>query len=185
MPRFPVHDQQSAPTAAREALGAVSRLFGFVPNLIGVMATSPALVEAYLSLSAIFQKSSLSPVEQQVVLLATSRYHGCHYCMAAHSMGAEMAQVPAEVVEAIRSDQPIADAKLEALRSYVTQIVSRRGALGEQDVGALLAAGYEPAQALDVLVGVAQKVLSNFTNHIAETPLDSAFESKAWRPAVA
>ena len=44
------------------------------------------------------------------------------------------------------------------------------------------AAGYTPAQLLDVLVGVAQKTLSNFTNHIGKTPLDEPMSGRAWSP---
>ncbi|MGD2055100.1 MAG: hypothetical protein PVG45_13450 [Gammaproteobacteria bacterium] len=35
---------------------------------------------------------------------------------------------------------------------------------------------------MDILVGVAQKTLSNFINHIAGTPLDKAFEEYCWTP---
>lgn len=181
--KFPVHTLDSAPAEATPSIEAAAAVFGFVPNLIGVMATSPALAEAYLALSAIFeQKTSLSSAERHVVLLAVSRYHECRYCVAAHSMGAAMGQVPEDVVAAIRNDTPIADAKLEALRRLVTVLVEQRGWLPESETEAFFAAGYTSAQLLDVLVGVAQKTLSNFTNHIADTPLDEAMSGQAWTP---
>jgi len=31
-----------------------------------------------------------------------------------------------------------------------------------------------------VILGLAQKTISNYTNHIAETPLDEPFQSLAW-----
>jgi AhpD family alkylhydroperoxidase len=74
---------------------AAASAYGFVPNLAGVMATSPALTEAYLTLADIFEKKTgLTAAEQQVVLLAVSRYHACRYCMAAHSVIADMYKVP-------------------------------------------------------------------------------------------
>lgn len=181
--RFPVHSIESSPEASKGALQAAASAFGFIPNLIGVMASSPALTEAYMSLSSIFeQKSDLTPAERQVVLLAVSRYHECRYCMAAHTAAASMQQVPAEVVEAIRNDTPIADTKLEALRQLVTALVEKRGWLTETEVADFVAAGFIHAQLFDVLVGVAQKVLSNFTNHLASTPLDKPFCAAAWSP---
>ena len=180
---FPIHSRESAPESAHLTLDTVAGLFGFIPNLLGVMATSPALAEAYVALSAIFEKSGLNAAERQVVLLAVSRFHECRYCMAAHSLAADMQQVPADVVEAIRTDNPIADPKLEALRVYVNQLIYKRGWIGETEMGEFLAAGYEPSHALDVLVGIGQKTLSNFTNHIAHTPVDAAFEQHAWTPA--
>ncbi len=183
MSDFPVHTRESSPHAARPVLDAVAGLFGFVPNLLGVMATSPALAEAYVALSGIFEKSGLDPGERQVVLLTVSRFHECRYCVAAHSLDSEMQQVSADVVDAIRTDRPISDTKLEALRRYVTRLLEKRGWIDEAELSEFLTAGYEPSHALDVLVGVGQKTLSNFTNHIAHTPLDTAFEGHAWAPA--
>ncbi|MDX2464739.1 MAG: carboxymuconolactone decarboxylase family protein [Porticoccus sp.] len=182
MSNFPVHTRKTSPLAAQATLDAVADMFGFVPNLIGVMATSPALAEAYVALSEIFEKSGLNPVERQVVLLTVSHFHECRYCMAAHSMIAEMQQVPDDVIEAIRTDIPIADTKLEALRLYVKRLIKQRGWINETEMNEFLAAGYEPSHAFDVLVGVGQKILSNFTNHIANTPVDTAFEKRTWSP---
>ncbi len=183
MPNFPVHSRETAPEAAYPTLDTVAGLFGFIPNLFGVMATSPALAEAYGALSGIFEKSGLNAAERQVVLLTVSRFHECHYCMAAHSLAADMQKVPADVVEAIRSDHPIIDPKLEALRIYVNRLIEKRGWIEETEMAEFLDAGFEPSHALDVLVGVGQKTLSNFTNHLAKTPLDGAFEQHAWAPA--
>lgn len=180
MSLYPVHTLDSAPAAAKPVLQNTEKAFGFIPNLLGVMASSPALAEAYLTLSGQFDKTGLTPTERQVVLLTVSEFHACHYCMAAHSAIADMQKISADVVAAIRHDQPIADAKLEALRQLVKQLVEKRGWLEEADMQAFLRAGYEPSHVMDVLVGVAQKTLSNFTNHIATTPLDAAFQAYAW-----
>ncbi|WP_246345273.1 carboxymuconolactone decarboxylase family protein [endosymbiont of Lamellibrachia barhami] len=181
MSSFPVHSRESAPEAAHPTLDTVAGLFGFIPNLLGVMATSR--LQRPMSPFPVSSKSGLNAAERQVVLLTVSRFHECHYCMAAHSLAADMEQVPADVVEAIRSDHPITDPKLEALRVYVYRLIEKRGWIDETEMAEFLAAGFEPSHALDVLVGVGQKTLSNFTNHLAKTPLDSAFEQHAWAPA--
>ncbi len=180
MADYPVLTLETAPQGARPVLEASQAAFGFIPNLLGVMAHSPALAEAYLTLSGLFDKTDLTPAERQVVLLTVSQYHRCHYCVAAHSMLAEMQSVPADAVAAIRTDQPISDAKLQALRVFVRTLLESRGWLDQQDMQTFYAAGYKPEHVLDVLVGVAQKTMSNFTNHIAQTPLDDAFKAHAW-----
>jgi AhpD family alkylhydroperoxidase len=182
MKNFPIHNSRSAPKESHSTLDAVAGMFGFVPNIIGVMATSPALAEAYIALSGIFEKSGLNSTEQQVVLLTVSHFHECHYCMAAHSVISEMHKVPDDVIEAIRIDIPINDKKLEALRVYVKRLIKYRGVISEAQMKEFLAADYEPSHAFDVLVGISQKMLSNFTNHIAETPVDEAFENRIWSP---
>jgi len=163
MATFPLHTMDSAPTAAKDLLEKTQQNFGFIPNLIGVMASSPAVTEAYLSVAEIFSCSGLSAMEQQIVLLTVSHYHECCYCMAAHTAIAGMQNLDADVVQDIRDGQAIADNKLEALRKFTRLLVENRGWLNDDEVQAFLDAGYERSHVLDILVGVAQKTLSNFT----------------------
>jgi len=184
MTNFPVLNLDNAPSGSINLLQQTQKNFGFVPNIIGVMATSPSLTDAYLTVAGIFSKSTLTPTEQQIVLLTVSHYHECCYCMAAHTAIAGMQKVDSSVVQSIRDDQPIADTKLEVLRNFTTLLIEKRGWVNEQDIQTFLNAGYNSTNMLDILVGVAQKTLSNFTNHIAKTPLDEAFAEVAWSPKV-
>lgn len=87
-------------------------------------------------------------------------------------------------IEALRTGESLADAKLEALRQFTLALVKKYGQISEEEQGAFLAAGYEPKHALEVLVGIAQKTLSNFVNHLAQTPLDDFAKKYAWTPSV-
>lgn len=180
---YRIHTPETAPEGARESLTAAKKAFGFCPHLLGVMAEAPALLKAYLTVSRLFEETSFTPAERQVVLLTVSYENGCEYCVAAHTVIAKMQQVPPQVVAAIREGAPIADGKLEALRRYTAALVQTRGWPSPQDTGAFLDAGYTPANALEVVLGVGQKTLSNYTNHIAATPLDQAFAGAAWSKA--
>ncbi len=176
-------NESTAPEAAREVLAQVRKKFGFVPNLLGNMANAPALLKAYLSVSALLDETSLTPTERQIVLLAASAKNNCTYCVAAHSAIASMQKVPQDVVSSLRNRQPIADAKLEALRRFVEETVETRGWPSEATCKRFLEAGYSESQALEVLVGIGQKTLSNYTNHLAHTPLDEQFAPAAWTAA--
>lgn len=177
------HNLDTAPAGAKETLAAASKAYGFVPNLLAVMAEAPALLKGYRSLNGIFEETSFSPTERQIVLLTTSYENGCDYCVAAHSVIAGMQQVPDDVVQAIRDNKPIADHKLEALRRFVTAIVKSRGWPSATDTSAFHEAGYTRRHALEVVLGVGMKMLSNYTNHIADTPLDQAFAGARWSKA--
>lgn len=180
MSSFPIHDLSSAPAAARPMLEAAKQKFGFVPNLLGEFAEAPPALQAYLSLADAFSKTSLSPVEQQVVLLATSVTNACSYCVAAHTMMLHMAGLGADQVDRIRAGQALDDARLEALRVLVVSIVESRGWPSAAVRDAFTGAGYSAAQYLEVLTGVTQKTLSNYLNHVAGTPLDEPFRKFAW-----
>ena len=104
--------------------------------------------------------------------------------MPAHTGLAKLDKVPDDVIEALRNGVPIADPKLEALRTFTVQVVNRRGWVANADVQAFLDAGYTQQQILEVIVGMSYKVISNYTNHIANTPVDAAFKKFAWeKPA--
>src|SRR5260370_36758281 len=65
--KFVVHTTQTAPEASREDLKAAERVFGFLPNLLGVLAEAPIALRAYMDLTDLLERASLSPVEQQVI----------------------------------------------------------------------------------------------------------------------
>ena len=183
MSHLPVHTIDSAPAASQEALEGARRAFGFVPNLLGVLAASPAALRAYLRVGEAFNASSFTDVERQVVLLSVSAEHECQYCMAAHSAAATAAKMPRDVLDALRSGESIRDARRETLRRTTRTLVTSRGRLREDELAAFLEAGFTTAQLLEVIAGIAQKTISNYTNHVAETPLDRPFEKFAWAPA--
>lgn len=183
MVEFTVHDEDSAPEALSSALAQARGRFGFIPNLYGVMAESPQAFNAYQAVSDQFRESSLSTEAQHVVWLTVSRGNGCDYCVAVHSTTAAMAKLDPAVIEAIREDKPIQDQQLEAVRRFTKAVVEERGWVPADELEAFFSAGFAQRQVLDILTGVAMKTLSNYTNHIAHTPLDQAFELYAWTPA--
>ncbi len=180
MTNFTTHTIESAPEASKPFLQGAQSAFQFVPNLLATMAEAPSLLEGYMSLASIFDKSSFSETERQIVLMTNNRLNGCTYCMSAHTALSKMGGVPKDVIESLRSGTPIADAKLEALRQFAVVINETRGWPETKHLDAFLSAGYTQQNVLEVILGTALKVMSNYTNHIAETELDDAFKPTAW-----
>ena len=185
MSDFTTHTIDSAPQASKPFLQGAKNAYSFVPNLLGNMATAPALLEGYTTLAGIFDKTDLSETERQIILMTNNRLNGCTYCMAAHTTISQMAKVPNDVIQALRDGTPIADPKLEALRTFAAIINETRGWPTDAQVEAFLAAGYTQQTVLEVILGTSLKVMSNYTNHIAETPIDKAFAPNAWESAKA
>lgn len=179
---FNLHTHESAPEGAKPLLQGVENAFGFVPNVSAILAESPSTLKAYMTISGIFDESSFTPAERQVVILAINEYNACHYCVAAHSVLAEMQGVSADAVDAIRDGNPIDEPRMEALRDFTNKVVDKRGWVKESEIEAFLGAGFTLAQVLEVILGVAFKTISNYANHVAETPLDDAFTARAWAP---
>lgn len=178
--KFDVYSIDNAPEKSRATLEGVKQAYGFVPNLFGVFAESPAAVQAYAAIGKALQSAGLNVVEQQVVFLSVSAENGCKYCVAAHSTIAKGAKMPDEILAALRSQDDLPDARLQALAAFTRAVVKNRGWVPEADLQAFVDAGFERRHVLDVLTIMAMKTLSNYTNHIAETPLDDAFSAQAW-----
>lgn len=182
--KFDIHNLQTAPEASKPVLAEVEKAYKFIPNLMGVLAESPLAVAAYAQLNGLIQsKSSLSPQEQQVAMLAVSYENSCEYCMGAHCTIAAMARTPDATIQALRQGAAPEDTKTAALIKFTRAIVKQRGWVDEATVNEFLAGGYNRAQLLDVLVITGLKTISNYVNHLAKTPLDETFAGQKWAPA--
>lgn len=182
---LPPQTLDSADADVRRVLEKAKAQVGFIPNMYAGMVNSPGLLETYLDGYARFRsQSGLTPAEQEVVFLAISLANGCGYCAAAHSMIADkMSKVPAEVLDALRSGRPIPDPRLAALAAFTQAMFNTRGRPTRADLQAFLAAAYTERHALEIVLAMAVKTLSNYSNHLFHTDVDEVFEAYRLEPA--
>ena len=176
---YAIYSISTAPDAAKETLAGIQKAFGFIPNLFGTMAGAPVL-KTYLAVGELFDETSFTSTERQVVMLTTSYENGCEYCVGAHTALSAMQKVPDVVVHAIRDGRPIEDPKLGR---FTSSIVTTRGRASEAETTAFHDAGYSQLQALEVVLGVGFKTIANYANHLASTPVDAAFAMASWTKA--
>jgi len=178
---FTYHEVDTAPEASKPLMEASLKGFGMIPNLHKVLAEAPATYEAYNTVFNLFMKNTtLSPLEQQVVFMTANFENNCHYCVPGHTWMMHAGKMPEEVIEALREGTDIPDAKLQALHLYAKELLDNRGHIGDDRLQAFLEAGYNKRQALEVLTGLSAKLISNFTNALAHTEPDAAFQKYAW-----
>lgn len=182
MTEFTLHTIETAPASSKPLLEASLKAYGRIPGLHAVMAESPELLDGYQVLHELFQRSSLSAIERNVVWLAINVEHECHYCVPAHTVIAQMQGVDDETIHSLRNNTPLADPRLEALRTFTLSVVRERGRVSAAAVSAFLAAGFTQQNVLEIVLGLAQKVMSNYVNHLANTPVDPMFAKQAWTP---
>jgi uncharacterized peroxidase-related enzyme len=175
MSRFTVHTIASAPAEAKPLLENSRKAWGFIPTLHGTLAEAPIALDAYTAMyNAITSAGTLTAQEQQVAFQAVNVLHGCEYCTAGHTYLSRAVKMPEDVIAALREGQPIiGNARFEALRRFTEAVVRERGMAGDDVVEAFLAAGFTRAQVLEVVTIVACKTISNYTNHLTHTPLES------------
>jgi uncharacterized peroxidase-related enzyme len=177
---FTLHDTTTAPVASTGILDGLQKVWGVVPNLHRILAESPAALEAYATLWGIAEKTGFTPQERNIAYIAIIYENECTYCMAGHTNLSRMAEVEPEAISAVREGRPIADPRLQALRQFAAKVTRNRGVVSEADISAFKAAGYDNRAVLDVLVLAATKLISNYTNHVAQTPLDPFMKGAEW-----
>lgn len=177
---------ESASERQQPILEGAKKSIGAIPNMYANMVNSPGLLETYLHGYDVFRKESgFTPEEQEVVFLTVSYLNGCNYCMAAHSVIADnMSKVPADVTDAIREGREIGDEKLQALSAFTREMFVTRGRPSSEAAQAFLEAGYTERQILEIILALAVKTLSNYSNHVFGTEVDAMFQSRTWEAPV-
>ncbi len=178
---FTYHDIESAPEESKVLMKRTLAGGAMIPNLNKILAEAPATYQAYNTIFGLFMRdTTLSPLEQQVVFMTANFENNCHYCVPGHTWMMHAGKMPEDVIEALREGTEIPDPKLQALHDYTKALLDNRGHIGDDRLNAFLDAGFTRRQALEVLTGLAAKLISNFTNAIAHTKPDNAFRKYAW-----
>jgi len=181
MTNFPSHELDTAPEASKPLLEKSKAAFGRLPGLHKVMAESPQLLEGYQLLHKLFQETEFDADELTVVWQSINVEHECHYCVPAHTGIAKMMKVSDDITNALRDETPLPNEKLEALRTFTIQMVRERGNVSKEQIQAFFDAGYNHRAVLDIVLGLSQKVMSNYVNHMAQTPVDEVFHPLLWQ----
>ncbi len=174
---------ENADAISSKILETTQQKLGLIPNMYSGMANNTALLDGYVSAYNSFRANSgFSPQEQEVIFLSIAFENGCEYCMAAHSfVGDNMTKVPTDITNAIRNNTEIQDEKFKALSQFSKAITLKRGLPTETDINDFTNAGYTEKHILGVIAGVGIKTMSNYFNHIFDTPVDDAFKSRIWK----
>lgn len=163
---FTFHTPENTSGATKELLTGIQKGYGFFPNLFGYMAEAPTTVEAYLAMNDLVSKTSLTPAQQQVALLAVSVENECEFCAVAHRAMGKMNKANEQTLMALSSHSVINDAKDSALVAFARSVTKNRGRPTEAELQAFLRAGFTKQQIFEVILIVSIKTLSNYSNHL-------------------
>ncbi|WP_109831513.1 carboxymuconolactone decarboxylase family protein [Reichenbachiella versicolor] len=181
MDNLKIHTIETAPEKSKSLLENSLKAFGMIPNLHAVMAESPAVLEAYKILHRLFSEETAFNAEELTVIWQTINVENqCHYCVPAHTGIAHSMKVDTKITQALRDKTPLENNKLEILRLTTLKIVRNQGVLSDQELTEFYNVGFTKQHVLEIFLGYSQKILSNYTNHIAQTPVDKVFEKFAW-----
>ncbi|RDS86706.1 carboxymuconolactone decarboxylase family protein [Dyella psychrodurans] len=180
MSNFPIHSPSSAPEASKPALEALQSAFGFVPNLLGAMSTSPVLINSLVGLFKTVHGGSFSELQVQTLLLTNAVTNGCTWAVAFHTFLALKEGVEQTDVQAIRDGDLPKDAKLAALSRLAKTLIEKRGRINTGDKERFLQAGFGTDDLLEVVAVVAASTITNYTGSVTQPPLEQDFRPYEW-----
>ena len=142
--------------------------------------SADAAAQQLQRLHQLFQQTGFDAEALPVVWQTLTVENDCHYCVPAHTAIAYGMKVDPVVINALRDRTELPTRKLQVLHLTTLSLVRNRGQLREQELADFFAAGYERRHLLEIILGISQKVISNYSNHQADTPVDKPFQKFEW-----
>jgi uncharacterized peroxidase-related enzyme len=172
MSRIPQIEPEAATGAAADLLKQVQQALGVTPNMTKVMASSPALLKGYLTLSGALGGGVLPAPVRERLAVATAEANGCEYCLSAHTyIGANIAKVDADELDRARSAES-SDPHTAALLALSNAILRDRGDVDDATIATARAAGVSDAEIGEVVGHIALNVLTNYFNVLSQVTND-------------
>lgn len=171
MTRIATTKPDQAPQSVQPLLDAIQNQFGSVPNFYQVLATSPAAAMGYAGLVGALEEGALEPAVREIIAVAIAARNGCEYCLAAHALGAKVAGVGRDDVQAacrFEATHP----KTGAALVFVKAALDGTGDVPDDVLAAARSAGWIDAELVEMLAHSALNTFTNMLNRLAQTPVD-------------
>lgn len=172
MSRVPLVSAATAPAASQAALAQIQAAFGAQPAMFRAVANSPAALQSmWGSFGALGGQATLPATLTEQLAVAVADRNGCAYCLAAHTALGRKAGASAEAMAAAQRGES-ADPKTAAALRFALQVVEARGQVGEAEVAAVKAAGFDDGQVVELVAHVALNLFTNYVNTVFNVPVD-------------
>lgn len=171
MSRIETVDPTGATGKAKELLEGVKAKLGMTPNMMRVMANSPAVLDAYLKFSGALGGGDLTAKTREQIALTVGQANSCDYCLSAHTaIGKMVGLTTDQILDSRRatSSEPTTNAVIR----FARQLVERRGLVSDTELDAVRSAGLGDGAIAEVVANVALNIFTNYFNHVAETAID-------------
>lgn len=170
MKTFNIPTRETVSSANQALFDNLTKVAGRVPNLYAALATSEHALANYLTLQN--GKTSLRAKEREVINLVVSQVNQCLYCLSAHTAIAKAQGFTDEQIIEIRKAEITFDNKLNALAKLVKSITENKGHAAPEVLDAFYAAGYTEGSLSDVVLGIGDKIITNYLFALTQVPID-------------
>ena len=137
---------------------------GMVPNLYATMGVSDKLLGGYLTFVETLKSGEFSAKEYEAIALSTSQANECAYCLSAHTTIGKMNGFTEEETLQIRTNR-IADKKLNALATLVSELIQLKGHPTDNSITNFLERGYTKTAFAELIAIVSLTTITNNIYH--------------------
>lgn len=163
---FTEHTLETAPEASRRSMEATIRHLGHLPTAVARLASSPELLDGFLKLSASFERTTLEPLARETVVMTVATRNGCEVCVEMHTGKLKGLHADDDVIAALRSEEPVPDERLEAVRQFTLAVLETAGGVDDETLRTFLGHGYTERNALEVVMGIGTYTMSTLANRL-------------------
>jgi uncharacterized peroxidase-related enzyme len=171
MSRLSAIQPETATGRAKQLLDAVQAKLKITPNMVRVMANSPAVLEAYLSFSGALAGGALPAKLREEIALEVGEQNACQYCVSAHTAIGKMTGLSDFEIEAAR-DAKSGSSKNAAALKFAREIVSKKGLTNDADLQAVRTGGFTDGEIAEIIGHVALNIFTNYFNNVTQVEVD-------------
>jgi uncharacterized peroxidase-related enzyme len=135
------------------------------------IANAPAVLEAYVNFMSALSHGALDPKLREQLAVTVAGFNGCNYCASAHVfLGGKAGIDKDEMLANINGKS--SDRKIQAAIDFARALMEQRGKVGDADLKAVRAAGFNDEEVVEILAHVALNTFTNYFNETALTEID-------------
>jgi AhpD family alkylhydroperoxidase len=175
--RFHIHDELSAPEDSLPLLKGALAKAGQLPNLLGVLAGSPAALRAYLRFRAELRQAGLPRATLERIALAVAEHHGSEPGIHLHERTARQAGVGLDEI-ALAREWDSGDPRQAALLRYLRALAEQRGHVPAHLHEEAREAGWSDEQLLEAIAVLSMESFTAMVNVAGEVPVDGSVEEQ-------
>ena len=178
--RFPVPALADMPEDIRSRIEAVQEKSGFVPNVFLTLAHRPDEFRAFFAYhDALMDKpGNLTKAEREMIVVATSGANNCLYCVVAHGAILRIRAKNPRVADQLATNYRKAEItpRQRAMLDFAMKLALDSGAVGDEDIAAVKAHGFDDEAVWDIGAITAFFAMSNrLANLTGMRPNDEFF----------
>jgi len=171
MSRVQLLDPATLSGDRKQVLDQIQSAFGATPAMFRAVANSSAALRSmWASFGALGGGAIPARLAEQIAVAVADR-NRCEYCLAAHTALGRKAGATAQEMAAAQAGESNDPRTAAALR-FALKLVEDRGQVGDADVAALRAAGFDDGQVVEILAHVALNLFTNYMNVAFDVPVD-------------